>query len=374
MPEAFKEKFNIPLVKEMAQHIHRVWPDFNKKAFIKKSVNQLESLELKDRYIHIANVLHEYLPKDFKEAVAILLQSLAPYNQQGPDDTKKGITGWGTLPLNHYVGQNGLDDFTKSMAFLKESTSRFSAEFDIRFFLIHQQQRTVKLLTKWARDKNYHVRRLVSEGTRPRLPWGIQLQSFIEDPAPILPLLEALKDDQEEYVRRSVANNLNDIAKDHPDLVAKIAKAWLVDADANRKKLVRHACRTLIKQGHKKTLTALGYTKPKISIEAWQILNSKVKFGNALVFELTIKSTSTKTQNLIIDYAIHHRKANGSTSPKIFKWKVISLKAKDTLQASKKHAIKKITTRVYYNGAHAIELFVNGDSIGKKAFELVDVK
>jgi 3-methyladenine DNA glycosylase AlkC len=162
------------------------------------------------------------------------------------------------MPLTHYVGRNGLKHFDLSMMLLKEMTKRSSSEFDIRYFLLDSPLRAISILQEWTQDPNQHVRRLVSEGTRPRLPWAMRLPVFIEDPSPLIPLLDALKDDEEEYVRRSVSNNLNDIAKDHPDVVAGIARQWLKGASKNRQRLVRHACRTLIKQGHKETLAALG--------------------------------------------------------------------------------------------------------------------
>ncbi len=370
MPEPFKNEFNPKMIAQMGEHLQRAWPEFNTKEYIKTATKNLENLELKERLVNIAEALTVYLPDDFEHSVFILLKSLAPYNEDWQAGKELGITGWGTLPLNHYVSQNGLQHFDTSMAFFKEVTSRFSAEFDIRFFLIDDQERTLKLLSSWTKDPNHHVRRLVSEGTRPRLPWAMTLQTFIDDPAPILPLLEALKDDDEEYVRRSVANNLNDIAKDHPDLVAEIAKKWLKNADKNRQRLVKHACRTLIKKGHKDALDALGYGPPNVILEDLVIQTPEVKFGNTLIFDLVIKSTSNKAQDLIIDYAIHHRKANGSTSPKVFKWKNISLKPSATLTTTKKHAIKPITTRTYYSGIHSVEIFVNGVSLGRKDFEL----
>jgi len=254
---------------------------------------------------------------------------------------------------------------------LKEMTKRFSSEFDIRFFLLKEPERTLSILKIWAHDSNHHVRRLVSEGTRPRLPWAMRLPAFIDAPTPILPLLEMLKDDDEEYVRRSVANNLNDIAKDHPDKVAQIAGRWLDGASKNREKLVRHACRTLIKQGHQKTLKALGYEAPRIKLEKLKILTARVSFGDALMFELCLTSTSKKAQPLIIDYAIHHRKANGGTTAKIFKWKKATLAPLATFKATRKHAFRKITTRVYYPGVHKLEIRVNGISLGSKNFALI---
>ncbi|MGB1076906.1 MAG: DNA alkylation repair protein [Bdellovibrionales bacterium] len=374
MPELLKNEYSPEMISQMGDHLHRVWPEFDTIGFGNMCRDGLEALELKERIARISEALTEFLPEDnFDYAVTIMLDSLAPYGANGPDNRKHGVTGWGTLPMNRYISTHGTNHFDTSMKFFKEVTSHFSAEFDIRFFLIDDQDRTIKELYKWTKHPNYHVRRLVSEGTRPRLPWAMKLQSFIDNPLPILPLLEALKDDEEEYVRRSVANNLNDIAKDHPDLVAGIAKKWLKNADKNRERLVKHACRTLIKQGHKTTLETLGYGKPSVSLKALRVKTPQVKFGGTLEFEIVLQAISGKAQNLIIDYAIHHYKANGRTTPKVFKWKNITLESDAMLHATKRHAVKKITTRTYYNGTHAVEIFVNGVSLGKKDFELQGV-
>jgi len=371
MTEPFKDKFNTQVVAEIGRHIKRVHAEFDTDGFYDDCTRGLEKLELKERIARISQSLFAYLPQNnYEHAVAIMLDSLAPEGA-GWD---KGITGWGTLPLNHYASANGLDHFDISMAFFKKTTVHFSAEFDIRFFILAYPEQSLVLLNKWAQDANVHVRRLVSEGTRPRLPWAIKLQPFIDDPSPLLPMLLMLRNDEQEYVRRSVANSLNDIAKDHPNFVANIAREWSVDADINRQRLIKHACRTLIKQGHKPTLDALGYGTPLVNLETLQVKTATVNFGNVLVFEVVLHSESDTDQNLVIDYAIHHRKANGSTSPKVFKWKNTVLKAKGTLNAIKKHALKPITTRVYYNGEHFVELFVNGISVGKTNFELIGVK
>ncbi len=373
MAEPFKNAFNKKMITCMGDHFGRVWPTFDRANFVAMAMDGLEALELKERSGQIATALAAFLPEDFAQASRIMLESLTPDGCPDEDKHERGITGWGIMPMTHYVGVHGLVHFDLSMTLLKEMTSRFSSEFDIRFFLIAEEERTLAVLTTWLKESNQHVRRLVSEGTRPRLPWGIKLQSFIDDPTPLLPLLDALKDDDEEYVRRSVANNLNDIAKDNPDIVANIAKKWLENADKNRTRLVRHACRTLIKQGHQKTLEALGYGAPSVELKILNILTPCVKFGEVLVFHISISSTSDSDQDVIIDYAIHHRKANGRTSPKVFKWKTVTLKSGTTLTATKKHAIKNITTRTYHNGGHKIEILVNGVSIGNEMFELYDV-
>ncbi len=358
----------------MGEGFSKAWPDFDSGGFISAASKNLGKLELKARSSQITAALVNYLPEDFGKAADIILASLAP-DIEAPSscdaETSSGISGWAIMPMADYVGVHGLAHFDISMNLFKEMTKRFSAEFGIRFFLIAEPERTLRVLQEWTSDTNHHVRRLVSEGTRPRLPWAMRLPAFIENPGLILPLLESLKDDDEEYVRRSVANNLNDIAKDHPDIIALTARQWLKGADKNREKLVRHACRTLIKQGHQATLGALGYGPPSITLEKLELLTPRVNFGAALEFNFSIASTSKRTQPLIIDYAIHHRKANGSTTPKVFKWKTTTLKPASTLSAKRRHPMRKITTRVYYPGTHQLEVLVNGVPIASTKFELL---
>lgn len=372
MPEPFKNMLNEDVIINMGDHIGKAWTEFDQNGFVVNATENLEFLELKQRSTRITETLHDFLPEDFQHAASIILQSLAPAKGYKIDlhESKEGIIGWAIMPLVDYVGINGRDNFDLSMTLFKELTKRSSSEFGIRYFLKEDPERTLSTLETWLDDPNHHVRRLISEGTRPRLPWGMRLHSFVEDPTPIMSLLEKLKDDDEEYVRRSVANNLNDIAKDHPDLVADIAYRWLENADKNRERLVKHACRTLVKQGHKKTLKALGYGHPNVELESFKIFTPDVQFGEFVSFEISIKSLSDTNQNLIIDYAIHHRKANGKTSPKVFKWKNINLIPSKVLKAKKNHPIKKITTRTYYAGQHKIEIFINGVSFGIKEFEL----
>jgi 3-methyladenine DNA glycosylase AlkC len=370
MTEPFKSFFNKEMIAVMGKHFLRVFPDFDVKGFCVAAADNLEALELKERSAQITDALYAFFPDDFEQASTVIMDSLAPDESEVCDVNMLGISGWGIMPMTHYVGTYGLNHFDISMTLLKEMTKRFTSEFDIRFFLLAHPERTLDILETWALDPSHHVRRLVSEGTRPRLPWAMKLQNFIDDPAPVISLLEILKDDEEEYVRRSVANNLNDIAKDHPDLVADIAEEWMKDANKNRKRLVKHACRTLIKQGHQKTLKALGYGKPQVALEHFKIVTPQVEFGNALMFEMSLASTSDTPQDLIIDYTIHHRKANGTTSAKVFKWKNTTLLPSGKIKASRKHNIKKITTRTYYEGIHYLEISVNGIFIGKDSFYL----
>jgi len=373
MPEPFKNLFNAPIIAGMGDHFLKAWPELDRDAFVRDATNNLDALELKARSEQITQAMHKHLPDEFTHAGEVMLASLTP--EDGSDLSnipvnKKGISGWAVMPMAHYVGLYGMKHFALSMTLLRAMTIRSSSEFGIRFFLLEKQEETLAVLMDWTKDENEHVRRLVSEGSRPRLPWAMRLPAFMEKPALILPLLEALKDDPSEYVRRSVANNLNDIAKDHPDRVADLAGKWLSSASKNRQKLVRHACRTLIKQGHQTTLKALGYARPKISLEHLQVKTPVVRFGETLLFEIALFSKAKQTQNLIIDYIIHHQKANGHTTPKVFKWKTLTLHAGAVHRANKQHPFKKITTRVYYPGEHRLEIVVNGERQGSVDFEL----
>jgi len=374
MPEAFKNAFNRQLIIGIANYFQRQWPAFDTDAFIHAATQNLDALELKQRSDQIMLAMVKFLPADFNQAGEIIHASLSPAHEGDAiavsmhDD---GIAGWAIMPIAHYIGLHGHDHFDLSMHLFKALTKRFTSEFGIRFFLIKSPDQTLSILKQWALDDDQHVRRLVSEGTRPRLPWAMQLPQFIKDPAPVIELLELLKDDSEEYVRRSVANNLNDIAKDHPGTVVEIAERWMQSASPQRKKLIRHACRTLIKQGNKRVLKVFGYEPASIQPVDIEITTPNVIFGNALQFALSITSTCSHKQALMIDYAIHHQKANGKTSAKVFKWRTISLPPNTTLALTKRHLIKQITTRRYYPGLHQVEVMVNGVSIGKADFQLL---
>jgi 3-methyladenine DNA glycosylase AlkC len=360
-------------VRCIGSHVAQHHSGFDRLGFEADILAELEDLELKQRAGLIARHLDRHLPRDLSSRFAILQAMLHPMTEiafdRGSDE--RGIRGWGMMPLGMVVAASGLDDFDASFALLKEMTKRATAEFDVRPFLAQDQERSLAIMTPWVKDKSVHVRRLVSEGTRPRLPWGMRLQALVADPTPTLPLLEALKDDPEDYVRRSVANHLNDIAKDHPDLVAGIAKSWLKDADKPREKLVRHACRSLIKQGHTATLEAFGLNPPEIRVEGPQILTSDVAYGEAVGFNVELVSTSSHPQDLVLDYLIHFKKANGTLAPKVFKWTKLTLAPGERLTLSRSHAIRPITTRVYYGGTQAVSLRINGQDFGFSEFELV---
>lgn len=357
-----KDGLGAAAVGRLAEAFAGILPGFPRERFAAEALDGIERLELKQRVHHLIGVLHRFLPADFPEAADLLVRLRG-------NTGLRGFTAW---PIIDYVGEHGLGHPEKALAALKALTPLFSAEFALRPFLLEHQSLTLQTLETWCGDPDEHVRRLVSEGTRPRLPWGKRLPPFIDNPSPVIRLLEKLKDDPSAYVRRSVANNLNDIAKDHPDRVVALCKNWICGAGPDRQRLVRHALRTLVKSGHPDVFGLLGHTtNPKLELLSMGVTPEKILLGEAIEFRFALQSTSSKPQTVVIDYAIHHVKANGTTRPKVFKFRTLALAPGETVELAKRHAIKPITTRSYHPGRHAVELLVNGEPLGQAKFDLL---
>lgn len=364
MPEPLKNLLHPALVATMAEFIAVNAGAFDKARFFGLATRDMEQLELMQRSIQIRDALVETLPAEFARAAAILSASL-------PQVGRSGLTGWALLPVSQFVAQRGLNDFDLSFDLLKQLTPHFTAEFGIRPFIDADQDRALATIRRWTEDENHHVRRLASEGTRPRLPWAMRLPALMRDPQPILPILTALLDDPEEYVRRSVANSLNDIAKDHPDLVADFVARHVEGASAERRQLLRHASRTLLKKGHAAALANFGFAPLSGIIATLNIQTGSVDFGSPLAFTLAVTNQGAASQQVMIDYAIHHRKANGSLAPKVFKWRSLTLTPGETVEMPRQHAIRAITTRQYYPGGHRLEILANGAVLAGGDFQLV---
>lgn len=366
-PNAFKHALDRAAVKRIATLLEGVEPRFERSRFVRRANEGLEGLELKARVSHIIAALKDALPTDPQEAVAAVVEAGRIWRAD-PASERFVFAAW---PLVDFVGAHGLDDFDGSMDALRELTSLFSAEFAIRAFIVADDERALALLKGWTEDPSEHVRRLVSEGTRPRLPWGVRLKRFVEDPTRGLELLEALRDDPSEYVRRSVANHLNDVTKDHPERALDVCERWAHGASPERMGIVKHAARGLVKAGHPRALALLGFDPAaEIELHDFQLDRTRIKVGDKLGFRFELRSVSSKVESLVVDYAVHHVKKNGQRSAKVFKLGTRVLEPHQTVQVEKRHSFAKVTTRVYYPGRHAIEVLVNGRSLGVAELDL----
>jgi 3-methyladenine DNA glycosylase AlkC len=272
--------------------------------------------------------------------------------------------------VGEYIARHGQGQPERALAALHALTQRFTAEFAIRPFIVQHPALSLATLARWVADPSHHVRRLVSEGSRPRLPWGLQLKALIQDPSPTLPLLRALQDDPSEYVRRSVANHLNDIAKDHPALVAQWLREHLPKATRERRALLKHASRTLIKAGDPAVLKAWGLGAAFKGDAHLSLSPQRVTLGGHVTLSLQLRSTSKKPQRLAVDYAVHHVKAHGGTSAKVFKGWQLELPPLGEVTLVKRHPLKPITTRRYHAGRHGVAVQVNGGVVAEAAFDL----
>ncbi|RVU47234.1 DNA alkylation repair protein [Rubrivivax rivuli] len=372
--EPFKNLLNPALVAEAGARLRRHAPRFDAEAFTAQACAGLEALEMKARALQICAALEATLPADFDAAAGLLEQSLAPPTAPGEISAApglhEGLRGWILWPVGEYIARRGQRQPERAMAALHALTQRFTAEFAIRPFIVQHPALAFATLQRWVADPSEHVRRLVSEGSRPRLPWGQRLHALVADPSPSLPLLRTLQDDPSAYVRRSVANHLNDIAKDHPGLVAAWLEAHLPGAPAPRRALLRHASRTLVKQGHAPTLQAWGLAPGFDGQARLRVSPAHVVLGGAVTIRLTLQSKAPQPQTLVVDYAVHHVKADGSLSPKVFKgWKLV-LAPGETATLEKQHALKPVTTRRYHAGRHGLAVQVNGQAVASAHFHL----
>lgn len=370
MAEPLKNYFGEIIPCTIAEMISSVYPKFDQESFITLVMEGYEPLNLMARGRKIAHSLHPFLPDNFEAAISILVESLDAGTDR-PRNTGP-IDSFLFLPHTFFVAFYGLGHFEVSMRAQYVLTQRFTAEFSIRPFLEKHTQATLNRLTEWSSDPNVHVRRLVSEGTRPRLPWASRLKKFQDDPQPVLNLLEHLKDDPEEYVRRSVANNLNDIGKDNLSILIRTARRWMKKATADRRKLIRHALRSAVKKGDPDALTILGFNlNPEVSIKSISIIPRHPEAGQSVKITFTLKNTHSHSQQLMVDFRIHYVKANGRTSPKVFKLKALELAPYDQIQLAKTVSLAEMTTRKHYPGEHKIDVLINGNVKPLGSFKLL---
>lgn len=361
--KAFKNLFNQTSVGELADAVLAVYPAFDRAAFLARVFDDgWAARELKQRMRHITVILGDHLLADYRAALGILRAALPHLAHQGFEK----------MVFPDFVEVNGLDDYEASIPALELFTQHMSAEFAIRPFIVRYPARTMAQMLAWTQHPNADVRRLASEGCRPRLPWGMALPALQADPSPILPILEVLKDDPSEMVRRSVANNLNDISKNQPALVIELLRRWQADGSREMAALISHALRTLVKAGDPQALGLLGYAQsPAIDISNVVVEPAVIPLGSEVVLTFDVTSTGEVSQELVIDYVVYLVRANGSQTPKVFKLNKRTIQPGETLHIRKKHSFAPVTTRVYYPGTHAIRPQVNGQLGNLVAFDVV---
>jgi 3-methyladenine DNA glycosylase AlkC len=374
LAEPFKNLIDRAGIERAAAVLARHARGFDAAGFVQRAATGLDALELKARAMQIADALEATLPADFDQAAALIEAALAPPSNGAAGSAMPtggdGLSGWILWPVGEFIARRGLGRPERALQALHALTQRFTAEWAIRPFIVQHPDLAWATLQRWTKDPSAHVRRLVSEGSRPRLPWGLQLKGLIADPAPTLPLLLALQDDPSEDVRRSVANHLNDIAKDHPGLVADWLDRHLPDAGPERLALLRHASRTLIKRGDARVLAAWGLDRPFRGQAALALAPTRVAIGEALTLTLDLQATARRPQKLVIDYAVHHLKADGRLSPKVFKGWTISLAPGGSRTLVKRHSLREVTTRRYHPGPHALDVRINGRVVAHAPFVL----
>lgn len=357
MPELLKNMYNRESLYEVAVAIQSVYNSFKVDEFIKSTMDETwNNLELKARCRKISMSLGMYLPEDYKEALSIL---------------EKSVTGfYFAFFFPDFVEVYGQDDINwdLSISALERNTEYWSSEFAVRAFIIKDEERMMAQMRKWSKHKSEHVRRLASEGCRPQLPWGQAISKFKKDPTPVLPILEQLKTDTSTYVQKSVANNLNDISKTHPDLVISIAKDWY-GKNKSTNWIVKHGYRTLLKKGNRDVLALFGYDDTtSINLQDFTLETTSISIGEDLTFSFNILAKkATKTR---LEYGIDYIKSNGKRNRKIFKISEVSLKENEKKSYMKKHSFADVSVRKHYPGIHSIAIIINGIEKDKLDFEL----
>ena len=358
----FKDRFNEPLYRRIAQTLAAIEPGFDRKKFLAMTLGGIEGRELMDRLRQTAIAAGAALPGTYREKLAVLCQAVPRFGE-----------GFVAVSFCDFVARFGLDDFDHSLETLRFLTPFGSAEFAVRPFIAREPSRALATLQTWALDKDEHVRRLASEGSRPRLPWGARLTAIVENPDLTAPILEALKADPAPYVRKSVANHLNDITKDHPDWVLDRVEIW-DRTQAGTAWIVRHALRTLVKKGDPRALALFGAdtaAAAHVQVRHFTVSPARLALGGPLMLATELVARGKEELPLVIDYIVHYARPGGAAAVKVFKWAEVRLLPGQPLVLTKRQTIRDFTTRKHHPGRHTVELQVNGQRLARTTFQLV---
>jgi len=371
MAELLKNVYNSDFFDVLTNGMHQVTDGFEKEEFLSEIlIPTWADMELKQRMRHITLTIKPYLEEDYNKSIQQLLRLTQLFqNDERVQKIKFGELAFIFLP--DFIELYGLEYLEISTMAMEKVTQFISCEFAIRPFIIKYEGQMLAQMKSWSKHENEHVRRLASEGCRPRLPWAMALPSFKKNPEPILPILETLKNDPSEYVRRSVANNLNDISKGHPQKVIELTRLWK-GKSKNTDWILKHACRTLLKNGDKEAMQIFGFGSIEdISIKNLKLINENVKIGGELKFSFNLNNQSSKQEKVRLEYGIYYLKKNGSLSRKVFKISEKIYEPKSATAIEKKQQFKEITTRKHYAGEHMLSIIINGEEVEERTFELI---
>lgn len=343
---------------QLSNDLKGVYPRLNQEAFYQALVKDLDQLELKARIERVADVCREFLPESYEQSLKILYRFCAGKENK-----------FVYLFLPAYVARFGCDHFSLSLKALRDFTQYSSSEEGIRAYLSKDTARTLRVMIEWTTSSNVHIRRLASEGCRPRLPWAKKIPVLIENPELTWPILEMLKTDSQKYVQKSVANHINDISKDHPDWLLDKIKLWDLKQPATAW-IVRHGMRTLVKQGNKKALALFGYQQKPLVIISREQWTKKCSLNETFGFSIDLKSTGKKIQTWLIDYRLYFCKKNGKLTQKIFKLKTINIKPDEIISVKAKYEFRDLSTRQHYVGQHGWQLLINGEPLELRYFDV----
>jgi 3-methyladenine DNA glycosylase AlkC len=363
---AFKDYFDTEAAHFLSDQLASSYPELDRDKFVQISTDNIDALEMSARIAVFSRAIRICLPDSVPLALEIIKKSL-PEELKESEGSYSGFLQW---PLGDFVATYGLEHWPESMDVLFDLTKRFTSEFAIRPFYERYPIETLRKVQEWMKDPNVHVRRLCSEGFRPRLPWGRKLELFIEDPSPLIPILEYLREDEEAYVRKSVANCLNDISKDHPDLVIELSEKWIQNANKNQTRLIKHGLRSLVKDGNLRTLSILGFQPIENLDQTFNISKEKLFLGESLEMYLTLKSSADYSQSILLDYCVYYVRQKGKISKKVFRWKSFTIHPGQFVELKKMHFMKVSSVRSLYEGEHRIEIQINGSSELSSSFDL----
>ncbi|MCL2718883.1 MAG: DNA alkylation repair protein [Lachnospiraceae bacterium] len=360
MSELFKDKINSKTIHDFAACVKSVYAPFPIDEFVNAVMDETwDKLELKARGRQICINMRKFLPEGYGTALSILDEVIKINND-----------GFFCLIFPDFVEVYGQDEenWDLSINALENYTKYGSSEFAVRPFIINHEERMMAQMFEWSKNENEDVRRLSSEGCRPVLPWGQALPSLKADPAPILPILTQLKTDSSPYVRKSVANNLNDISKTNPDFVVKLAKQWYGESDLTNW-IIKHGCRTLLKKGNRDILALFGYDDvTSVEVSDFAVATPKVIVGDDLTFTFTVRVK--KAMKVRLEFGIDYMKARGKRSRKIFQISESAFKENSQKAYTRKHSFADVSVRKHYPGIHSVTLIVNGMERGTLDFEV----